>query len=602
MSNQVDRILRRSAVEIGIFSAATNVLVLVVPLYLLQVYDRVLVASSSETLIYISLLALAALLVLGVLEVVRSQYASRMAARLDATIGADVFAAAMTGPRAAVGDVQPLRDLAIVRGFLSSRTLFFLFDLPFAPFFIALLWFIHPLLFWLTVAGAALMLGVAGLNQLATGRSGRKAADEQAAAMASAQSFARGYETVRALGMAGSAAELWGRQFAASLGAADGVNRTNALFGGVSRTIRMLLQIAMLGFGAWLVLAGEMTAGMIFASSIVSGRALQPLDQIIGAWRQVVEAARAWRRVKALPGVGAAEPRVGVDLPEPTGALQLDDVTYLPPGADAGTQPIIRRVSIKVKAGETVAVVGPSQAGKSTLARLIVGAIAPHSGTVRLDGADIRNWDPDDLGRHVGYLPQEVELFPGTVAQNVARFDPEAKDEEIVAAAQRAQAHEVILRQKLGYATPIGPGGVRLSGGERQRVGLARAFLGAPKLLVLDEPNAHLDLQGEQALEKAVLDARAVGATVIVITHRPAIAARCDRILLLRDGAVELYGPAKDVLQQLAQGQPLGQPSGQPQAQPVAPEPQQPAAQAATSEGGSFVSVVRVKANQGAGA
>jgi PrtD family type I secretion system ABC transporter len=569
-SQQLSSVVRRSVVEITIFSAATNLLVLVTPLYLLQVYDRVLVASSLETLVYISLMALAALAVLGIIEVVRSQYASRAAARLDAAFGADVFLGAMEGPRAAVGDVQPLRDLATVRAFLSSRTLFFLFDLPFAPLFIVLLWFVHPLLFWLTVIGAALMIGAAAANQMATGRSGRAAGDTLASSMASAQGFARGFETVRALGMAGAAQELWGRRFADALSAADRVNWLNAVFGGISRTIRMVLQIAILGVGAWLVLKGEMTAGMIFASSIISGRALQPLDQIIGAWRQVIDAGRAWRRVKALPRLGKTA-QVRVALPAPTGALHIDDVTYMPPGADAGTQPIIKRMSFKVEPAETVAIVGPSQAGKSTLARLIVGAVAPHSGTVRLDGADIRSWDPDELGRHLGYMPQEVELFPGTIAQNVARFEPEPDDAEIVAAAQRAQAHDLILKQKAGYATPIGPEGVRLSGGERQRVGLARAFYREPKLLVLDEPNAHLDLQGEQALEKAILDAKARGVTVLVITHRPSIAARCDRVLLLRDGQIDLYGPAREILQKLSQGQ---------QQAPAQPVGAQPAAQA----------------------
>ncbi|MBX3532195.1 MAG: type I secretion system permease/ATPase [Rhizobiaceae bacterium] len=574
-SQQISSIIRRAVVEIGIFSAATNVLVLVTPLYLLQVYDRVLVASSLETLVYISLMALAGLGVLGVIEVVRGQYASRAAARIDAAFGADLLLSAMEAPRAAAGDVQPLRDLATVRAFLSSRTLFFLFDLPFAPLFIVLLWFVHPLLFWLTVVGAALMVGAAALNQMATGRSGRAAGDTLAATMGQAQSFARGFETVRALGMTGAAVELWGRNFADALGAADRVNWLNAVFGGISRTIRMSLQIAILGVGAWLVLKGEMTAGMIFASSIISGRALQPLDQLIGAWRQVVDAGRAWRRIRALPRLAAPVAGGHIALPAPSGALHVDDVTYLPPGAEPGAPPIIKRVSFKVEPGETVAVVGPSQAGKSTLARLIVGAIAPLSGTVRLDGADLRSWDPDDLGRHLGYLPQEVELFPGSIGQNVARFDVDADDEQIVLAAQRAQAHEMILRQKAGYATPIGPGGVRLSGGERQRVGLARAFYRDPRLLVLDEPNAHLDLQGEQALEKAMLDAKARGSTVLVVTHRPSIAARCDRVLLLRDGQIDLYGPAREILQRLAQGQ-VQPTASQPAASQPAPEPANP--------------------------
>jgi ATP-binding cassette subfamily C protein len=253
-----------------------------------------------------------------------------------------------------------------------------------------------------------------------------------------------------------------------------------------------------------------------------------------------------------------------LSLPEPEGALAADQLIYFVPDADPGAPPLIKRISFKIEAGESVALIGPSQAGKSTLARLIVGAIAPRSGVIRLDGADIKNWDADELGSYLGYLPQDVELFPGTIAQNISRFDPQAVDEEIVAAAQRAQVHELILRQKAGYATEIGPVGVRLSGGEKQRIGLARAFYGDPKLIILDEPNANLDAEGEQALEKSILEARARKRTVVIITHKPSIAAKCDRVLMLRDGQVELYGPAKDVLQRLTQG-----PQKAPETQPA---------------------------------
>ncbi|WP_353643024.1 type I secretion system permease/ATPase [Mesorhizobium sp. WSM2239] len=565
-SADTKRYFLKSIVEIGIFSAAANLLLLVFPLYLLQIYDRVLPSSSMDTLVYISLFALASLIVLGLLEVFRAQYAGRVASKLDTVIGSDMFLASMNGPRAGLGDVQPLRDLATVRSFVSSRALFFLFDLPFAPLFIVLLYFIHPLLFVITVVGAVLMIAVAILNQAATSRSGRAASETLVSTMSSAQSFARNFETVRALGMSSNILDLWGNRFADSLAASDKVNKTNAFYSGLSRTIRMVLQIAILGIGAYLVLDGQMTAGMIFASSIISGRALQPLDQIIGGWRQIVDTQRAWQRLKALARgtAAAAAAREHVSLPEPKGALAADQIIYFVPDSDPGAPPLIKRISFKIEAGETVALIGPSQAGKSTLARLIVGAIIPRSGVIRLDGADIKNWDADELGSHLGYLPQDVELFPGTIAQNISRFDPQAVDEEIVAAAQRAQVHELILRQKAGYATEIGPVGVRLSGGEKQRIGLARAFYGDPKLIVLDEPNANLDAEGEQALEKSILEARARKRTVVIITHKPSIAGKCDRVLMLRDGQIELYGPAKDVLQRLTQG-----PQKAPETQPA---------------------------------
>lgn len=546
-------VLSRSVVEMGLFSAVMNTLVLILPLYMLQVYDRVLPAANLDTLTYLTLLALSSLLLFGVLEVVRGIYASRLAARLDVAFGASSFLAAMSGPRAALGDVQALRDLATLRGFIASRTIFFLFDLPFGPIFVGLLYFIHPLLFLVTVIGAVLMVSIAVLNQVASSRPGNEAAENLSASMNSAQAFARNFETVRALGMVSNAIEFWGARFSGSLHASDGLARINAFYGGVSRTTRSVLQIAILGVGAYLVLHNEMTAGMIFASSMISARALQPLDQIVGSWRQITDANLAWKRLSA----SRSEPdkQESIALPVPEGALSADQIVYHLPGSADGALPLIKRVTFEVPAGETVAIVGPSQAGKSTLARLIVGAIQPRSGAIRIDGGDIRNWDPEQLGRHMGYLPQDVELFPGTIAQNIARFEPDAPDEKLVRAAQQAQVHELILGQRNGYSTVIGPAGVRLSGGERQRIGLARAFYGDPKILVLDEPNANLDTYGEAALERAIIQARSRKTTVLVITHRPSLAAKCDRILMLRNGQVEIDGSTKAVLDKLAERQ-----------------------------------------------
>lgn len=535
----------------GLFSAVMNTLVLILPLYMLQVYDRVLPAANLDTLTYLTLLALSSLLLFGVLEVVRGVYASRLAARMDVSLGTSSFLAAMSGPRAGLGDVQALRDLATLRGFIASRTIFFLFDLPFGPIFVGLLYFIHPLLFLVTVVGAVLMVFIAVLNQVASSRPGKEAAESLGAAMNSAQAFARNFETVRALGMVSNAIEFWGTRFSGSLHASDGLARTNAFYGGVSRTTRSVLQIAILGVGAYLVLHNEMTAGMIFASSMISARALQPLDQIVGSWRQIIDANLAWKRLSAVQS--RSGPKENVALPTPQGALSADQLVYHLPGSADGSLPLIKRVTFEVPAGETVAIVGPSQAGKSTLARLIVGAIEPRSGVIRIDGGDIRNWDPEELGRHIGYLPQDVELFPGTIGQNITRFEPDAPDGKLVQAAQQAQVHELILGQRDGYSTLIGPTGVRLSGGERQRIGLARAFYGEPKILVLDEPNANLDSDGEAALERAIIQARSRKTTVLVITHRPSLASKCDRILMLRNGQVEIYGLTKDVLDQLAQ-------------------------------------------------
>ncbi len=559
----------RSAVDLGVFSTVSNLLVLVIPLYLLQVYDRVLPAASVETLIYLTIIAAAALIVLALVDVVRARYANRVAARLDRDVGTLLFLTAMNGPRAGFGDVQPLRDLSTARNFIASRNLLALFDLPFLPVFIVILYFIHPVLFGVTLAGTLVMLGIAALNQWAASASSRAASDAIGMAMNCAQAFARHFESVRALGMARNITELWGSRYVEAVRATDVVTGTNAVYGSISRTLRMLLQIVILGAGAWLVLDGAITAGMIFASSLISARALQPLDQVIGSWPQIVEAQRAFARIRAAVQNSPHRLETRLELPEPQGHLSLEDVVYALPDSDAGAPPLIKRVSFQARPGETVAIIGQSQAGKSTLARLIVGAIAPRSGTVRLDGADIRNWDPDQLGDHIGYLSQDSEIFPGTIAQNISRFGRDVADADIVQAAQRAQVHHMVLRLKQGYLTQVGPAGARLSGGERQRIGLARAFFGDPKLVVLDEPNANLDAEGEAALERAIQDAKARGTAVILITHRAQIAAKCDRILFLRDGQVELFGPAGEVLIRLAQGGAMA---------PVQPPAEQPTA------------------------
>ncbi|MER8807653.1 type I secretion system permease/ATPase [Mesorhizobium australicum] len=535
----------RAIADVGVFSLLINILLLVIPLYLLQVYDRVLPSSSVETLVYLSAIAVLALAFLGLLDAIRAVYTQRVAATVDRKLGASTFAISL-GARYA-GGLSPLRDLASVCAFIRSRGVAVLFDLPFAPVFLALLYLIHPVLFWVTVAGAVLLLFLVVANQLAIGRNDALSAERSALASQAEQAFARNAETLRAMGMVQNASLVWGRHVAAALTFHDRSSSANAIFSGVSRALRMVLQLAILGAGAWLVLQGQMTAGMIFASSLVSSRALQPLDQLIGAWRQIADARRAWTRLEKALAMRPAEPRKLI-LPDPAGAISVQDVFLIAPNAKPGTEPILKRLNFAIGAGQALAIVGPSGAGKSTLARLLVGAAQPTGGSIRIDGADLRTWDEGQLGKHVGYLAQEVELFPGSIAQNVARFDPQADDAAIVEAARRAQVHELILAQRDGYQTMIGPSDRALSGGERQRIGLARAFYGNPRLLVLDEPSSHLDGSGEAALEAVLSAARAAGVTVVVITHRPAIAAACDRVMLLRGGMVEAFGPGDEVL------------------------------------------------------
>ncbi|WP_210050270.1 type I secretion system permease/ATPase [Neorhizobium petrolearium] len=550
---------RRGLAGLFGFGFFVNLLLLIQPIYMLQVYDRVLPSASIETLIYISIIALGTLFLLGIVDSVRAIMASRLASRLEVAVGADALQASMAGPRASLGDVQPLRDLQAVRGFISGRGLFAFLDLPFAPFFIALLYLIHPNLFWLTVMGVVVLVAIAIANQWASDKAAGDAGIRQMNATLAAQAFVRNAESLKAMGMRPNIVHRWGSEEALSLAAQDRVNSTNAFFAGLSRVLRLSLQIATLGYGGYLVLAGEMTAGMIFAASLISGRGLQPIDQVIGGWKGFIEARKAWKRLtEALAVVRPAETRT--ELPAPRGEVSFEAVIVFPPASEAAGrasaqagEPLLKRISATIPAGACVAIIGPSGAGKTTLMRTLIGAIEPRSGAVRIDGADIRNWNPDRLGQYIGYLAQDVELLPGTIAQNIARFDPNASSEAIVRAAQEAQVDDLVLKLPKAYDTMIGPGGFQLSGGQRQRVGLARAFFGKPKILVLDEPNANLDIEGEKALERALAMAKAEAITVLIATQRRSVVETADRIMVMRDGSLEEYGPREEVLRRQAE-------------------------------------------------
>lgn len=538
----------RAALHLFLFSAMTNILLLVMPLYLLQVYDRVLPSASSATLLYLTVIAVGALVFLGLFDIVRSSYAHHVANDFAKTAGGDAFAGVLDREREDRNDISPLRDLHKVRTFIGSKALLSLFDLPFAPLFVILLYFVHPLLFWITLGGVAILAILLLINLWMDGRRSRIALEAAVRADLSAQSFGQHADTVHAMGMGGNAQSHWGRRYAEALRGLSASAIVNHVFGGISRASRMILQIAILGAGGWLVLQGEMTGGMIFAASIVSGRALQPIDQLIGGWRQIDEGFRAWRRMKLRSRQSAG---TTTELPAPKGALTVEDLVYTPTSAGPGTPPIIKRIGFRLEAGESLAIIGPSRAGKTTLARLIVGAVRPTGGAVRVDGADLESWNETQRGKLFGYLPQDVQLFPGTIAQNIARFDPAASDEATIAAAQMAHAHEVIVAQPNAYETEIAAIGPVLSGGERQRIGLARAFYGMPRILVLDEPNAHLDGEGEKALLAVFREARARKTTLIVITHRISIARQCEKALLLNDGAIEAAGTIEDVLRNM---------------------------------------------------
>ncbi len=578
-NNGIRSLLVRAGFEIAVFSFVINVLQLSAPLYLLQVYDRVLPSSSTETLGYITLLVVAAMLTMGFLEGVRSFYGYRLAARISARLGAPALIVSLiSAQQGGPGEIRPIQDLNTIKSAVESRALFSVFDLPFVPIFAVVLYAIHPAVFLLAMGGMTVLILITVGNQMITAGTSREAAEKNVTANGLAQTFTRNAETLLALGMVRNAVEHWGEAYGQSLEQSDRAARINNLASGASRSLRMILQSAIIGLAGYLVIQGDMSGGMIFASSLIAGRLFQPFDQVIGSWRLLSETARAAKRLRKAAAVESALNREEFDLPEPNGELVVDGLVYRLPNAKPGTPPLIKGVTFGVRPGQTVAIVGPSKAGKSTLARLIVGALKPASGAVRMDGADIASWKFDELGRHIGYLAQDVELFPGTIGQNIARFDPDARDEDIVAAARRAQVENVILGFESNYSTRIGvAGGVRLSGGERQRIALARAFYGNPKLIVLDEPNSSLDAEGEAALARAVLAARDEKTTILLITHRLSIARQCDRVLALKDGAVDKYGPAEQVLASLqGQQQPSPGKGNVQQVRPAANTPEKP--------------------------
>jgi ATP-binding cassette subfamily C protein/ATP-binding cassette subfamily C exporter for protease/lipase/ATP-binding cassette subfamily C protein EexD len=531
------------------FSLIINLLLLVPPIYMVQVYDRVLTTGRVETLVMLTGLAAVALLVLGALDTLRTFVMVRIGGWLYGRLGPIYLAA---GVRARLqGDgagAQPLRDLNQIQTFIAGQGLSAFIDAPWVVIFLVLIWFLHPSLGALAVSatGVLLMLGVA--NELATRKLTTIANNAQIAATQQADTTIRNAEVVRAMGMLPAMIDRWHRTNDVAVESAGQASERAGAIIGTTKFIRFFVQMAILGLGAWLVLRGELTPGAMIAASTLLGRALTPVEQAMGAWRQFMISRIAYNRLKArLQSFPAEIDRIR--LPAPKGYLTLENVTYGPSGAK---HPVLQNISFSVAPGEALAVVGPSAGGKSTLCRLLVGLAHPNSGQVRLDGSELSHWDPDDLGPHIGYLPQDVELFAGSVRENIARMG-EVDDDAVIAGANLAHAHDMIQRLPQSYETQIGDGGARLSGGQRQRIGLARAVYGKPRLIVLDEPNANLDQTGEAALAAAVNDLKEGGAALIIVGHRPSTLAQADKILLLKDGRVEMFGPRDEVLQRLRQ-------------------------------------------------
>ena len=546
-------------VVVGALSAVVNLLMLAGPLFMLQIYDRVLTSRSEATLV--ALLAIVAYLygLMGLLDGLRGRILARIGAGFQSALDGRVFDAAGMASRDAsgggpaqaleeLGTAQALEELGTVRAFLASPAPGAILDLPWTPFFVAVIFIFHPLLGWLAVAGGAVLVALALSNRLTTRRAQEGTARLSAQAALRAEDVRREMETVTALGMSGPLRARWQRVRDAALVEAMRAADAGGGHAAASKAFRLLLQSCMLALGAFLVLGGELTPGAMIAASILLGRALQPLEQTIAQSALMRQARAGWVSVSRLLARFAPPPaRMG--LPRPDARLQVRNLTVLSPDR---REVMLRGLTFDVAPGEALAVVGPSGAGKSTLARALAGLWPSAQGDIRLGGAELAAFGEALWREHLGYLPQEVALLSGTVAQNIARFDPDAGEAGVVAAARAAGAHAMILRLCGAYDTVVSSGGGGVSGGQRQRIGLARAFYGTPALLVLDEPDASLDEAGTHALNRAIAGAKAAGRAVVVMAHRRAMLAECDKLLVLEDGAVRMYGSRDEVLARLA--------------------------------------------------
>ncbi len=549
VTGRVRRATRVVLFWVFVVSAGINLLMLTSPLYMLQVYDRVIAARHVDTLVYLTVMAAGALAVLALLEHVRTVVGLRLGAWYERQLAGTLIEATVDAASAAGGGrgVPALRDLAAVRALFTGGGIWPLLDAPWSILFYAIAFLIHPWLGWCGVAGGALLIMIAAINEWATRAPMKDAGQQTIRAVAEADAVVRNTDALLAMGMLPGFLRRWQRLSDSALVPHALAGSRTAVLSALAKFVRFSLQVATLALGAYLTIHAEMTGGAMVAASIIIARAVAPPEQAIGAWRSIVAAQTAWQRLTVLLHNARGKSDL-MRLPRPSGVLAVKRAVYT---AGNAPEPIIRQVSFALAGGESLAIIGPSGAGKTTLLRLLVGSLAPQTGTVRLDAAAIDGWAPADKAHYVGYLPQDVELFNATVRDNIARFS-EAPDEAVIAAATLAGAHEIILKLPQGYATVLGPGGVTLSGGQRQRIGLARALFGDPRLVVLDEPNANLDPDGERALLDALRALKQRKVTIVLVTHRLAITADIDKVLKLRDGQVEAFGPRAELLAPVA--------------------------------------------------
>lgn len=538
--------LRPFVLLAGMASLLLNLALLMPSIYMMQVFDRVFSSRSVETLTMLSALAFLALALGYCMDVVRSRALGWAGRALDRRLSPAALASVLRETAGVAGraNTDVLRDIAQLRAFLSGSGINALFDAPWLPIFLLVIGLMHPLLGLAAAIGACLLGVLAIVNEkLMRGRAERSLRYSRDTTR-QADVLTRNAEVIVGMGMTRAAVASWQVRHEQLLDAQAQLGTGSARLSALARVTRQGLQIVMLALGAWLVIDMHASPGIMVAATILLGRALQPVEQLIGGWKGLVEARGAWQRLSERPATSTAG--TPLELPAPTGRIEVENVVF---SAVAQRPPLIRKIAFTLEAGESLGVIGASASGKTTLIRLILGIWKPQSGVIRLDGADIARWDRDALGAHIGYLPQDVELFGGTVAENIARLGA-VDSARVVEAARLAHAHEMILRLPEGYETQIGEAGAVLSGGQRQRIALARAMYGNPRLVVLDEPNANLDAQGEAALAAALKELKARSVTTIMVGHRPALMSQLDKLAVLKEGALEAFGPASAILPQ----------------------------------------------------
>ena len=546
--------VRFNMVFVLILTCATNLLILAIPIYLFQISDRVLTSRSVDTLIMLTIVIAGAVILQAVFDAVRRFILMRTAVEVAARLGAPILSAAAHASLHGTGrEYQTLGDLQQVRGFITSGTLISFLDIPFAPLFILAIFLVHPHLGSIVIITSLLLLVIALINQRATSKPFAEANVAQSKANMHLESMSRNSQIINALAMIPEAVSIWGRDTAKSLTAQVRAQDRNIVSAASSRAVRLLTQIAMLGWGAYLAIDGQITGGMVIAASIIAGRALAPIEGSIEGWNSFLLSRAAYNRITALLRNSKLQFE-RLRLPMPEGRLDVERLLYVPSGTK---QVVLNGIGFSLNPGESLAIIGNSGAGKTTLGKMLVGSILPTSGNVRLDLMDLRNWDPRQFGENIGYLPQDVQLFPGTIKENIGRMREDATDQQVHEAATLADVHEMIARLPHGYETMVAADGAPLSGGQKQRIALARAFFGNPRLVVLDEPNSNLDVAGDKALARAMQHAKNHRITVVVITQKPALLQSVDKVMLLADGAVSLFGTREAVMKKL-NGKPAG--------------------------------------------